>query len=222
MKIDVKNDSGLQGALLDDAGVRRRTVRCKRKGSTVFAQGAPANSVYCIVSGAVKLSVVSPSGKEAVVALLESADFFGEGCLVGQRFRTSGAIALMPTTLWRIAKTEMERALKTQPEFSQRFLAYMLHRSIRIEEDLVNQMFNSIEKRLARTLLLLAAHDENATTEGKIAKVPQGTLAELVGTTRPRINHFLNKFRKLGLIEYNGGLKVNKERLINVVLKSGY
>lgn len=219
MKIDVKNESGIPGALLDDAAVRRRTVRCKRKGSTVFAQGAVANSVYCIVSGAVKLSVVSPTGKEAVVALLESADFFGEGCLAGQRFRTSSAVALMPTTLWRIGKVDMERALNTHPKFSQRFLAYMLQRNIRIEEDLVNQMFNSIEKRLARTLLLLAPKDDNAAKQVQMARVPQGTLAELVGTTRPRVNHFLNKFRKLGLIEYNGGLKVNKELLVDVVLR---
>jgi CRP/FNR family transcriptional regulator, cyclic AMP receptor protein len=219
MKIDVKNDSAIAGALLDDAGVRRRTIRCKGRGSTVFAQGGPANSVYCIVSGAVKLSIVSPTGKEAVVALLESADFFGEGCLAGQKIRTSSAVALMPTTLWRIAKTEMDRALQSQPEFSQRFLAYMLQRNIRIEEDLVNQLFNSTEKRLARTLLLLARNDENAITEGKIARLPQDTLAELVGTTRPRINHFLNKFRKQGLIEYNGGLKVNKELLVNVLAR---
>ena len=218
MKIDVKNDSALAGALLDDAGVRRRTVRCKRKGSTIFAQGAPANAVYCIVSGAVKLSIVSPTGKEAVVALLEAADFFGESCLGGQKLRTSSAVALMPTTLWRIARGEMERALQSRTQFSQRFLAYMLQRNIRIEEDLVNQLFNSTEKRLARTLLLLA-RSEDATTEGKIARVPQDTLAELVGTTRPRVNHFLNKFRKLGLIEYNGGLKVNKERLVSVLAR---
>jgi CRP-like cAMP-binding protein len=217
MKIDVKNDTGIPGTLLDDAGVRRRTVRCKRRGSTVFAQGAQANAVYCIVSGAVKLSIVSPTGKEAVIALLEAAEFFGEGCLTGQRFRASSAIALMPTTLWRIPKAEMERALHDQPEFSRRFLAYMLQRNIRIEEDLVNQMFNSTEKRLARTLLLLAQNDESATTEGKIARVPQGTLAELVGTTRPRVNHFLNKFRKQGLIEYNGGLKVNKAQLVSIL-----
>ena len=175
--------------------------------------------MYCIVSGAVQLAIVSPNGKEAVIALLESADFFGEGCLAGQKLRTSNAVALMPTTLWRITKTEMERALQARPEFSQRFLAYMLQRNIRIEEDIVNQLFNSTEKRLARTLLLLARNDEKATTEGKIARVPQGTLAELVGTTRPRVNHFLNKFRKLGLIEYNGGLKVNKERLVNVLAR---
>ena len=217
MKIDVKNDSAIAASFLEDAGVRRRPVRCKRKGSTVFAQGAPANSVYCIVSGAVKLSIVSPIGREAVVALLESGDFFGEGCLAGQKFRTSSAVALMPTTLWRIAKTEMQRALQSQPQLSQRFLAYMLQRNIRIEEDLVNQLFNSTEKRLARTLLLLARNEENATTQGKMARVPQDTLAELVGTTRPRVNHFLNKFRKLGLIEYNGGLKVNKELLVNVL-----
>ena len=217
MKIDIKNDSQAIEALLEDAGVKRRTIRCKTSRSTIFAQGAAANSVYCIVSGAVKLSIVSPEGKEAVVAMLESADFFGEGCLAGQKVRVSSATTLMPTRLWRIAKPEMERALHAQPEFAQRFLAYMLKRNIRIEEDLVNQLFNSTEKRLARTLMLLAHNDDSETADGKVAKVPQGTLAELVGTTRPRVNHFLNKFRKLGLIEYNGGLKVNRERLAEVL-----
>jgi CRP/FNR family cyclic AMP-dependent transcriptional regulator len=212
MKIGFKNDSQSIETLLDDVGVKRRTLRCKR-GSTVFAQGAPANAVYCIVSGAVKLSVVSTSGKEAVVAMLESADFFGEGCLPGQSLRMSRATPLMRTTLWRIPKTEMQRALKARPDFAERFLVYTLQRNIRIEEDLVNQLFNSTEKRLAHMLLLLAHNDPGATTEGKVAKVPQGTLAELIGSTRPRVSHFLNKFRRLGLIEYNGGLKVHKERI---------
>lgn len=216
MRIDVKNDSATIAALLDDAGVKRKLVRCKR-GSTVFAQGAPANAVYCIVSGAVKLSVLSTAGKEAVVALLESADFFGEGCLAGQSVRTSSAATLMPTTMWRIAKSEMARAIHERPDFAVRFLAYTLRRNIRIEDDLVNQLFNSTEKRLARTLLLLAQHDSDDMTQGKVAKVPQDTLAELVGTTRPRVNHFLNKFRKLGLIEYNGGLKVNRARLNSIL-----
>jgi CRP/FNR family transcriptional regulator, cyclic AMP receptor protein len=216
MKIDVKNDSATIAALLNDAGVKRRLTRCKR-GSTVFAQGAPANAVYCIVSGAVKLSVVSSAGKEAVVALLESADFFGESCLAGQNVRMSSATTLMPTTLWRIAKSEMARAIQEQPDFAVRFLAYTLRRNIRIEEDLVNQLFNSTEKRLARTLLLLAQHESDDTTQGKMAKIPQGTLADLVGTTRPRVNYFLNRFRKLGLIEYNGGLKVNRSRLDSIL-----
>jgi CRP-like cAMP-binding protein len=217
MKIDIKNDSYAIDTLLDEVGVKRRTDRCDT-GAIVYAQGAPASAVYCIVSGAVKLSIVSSAGREAVVAMLESGDFFGEGCLAGQKLRLTSAKTLMPTVLWRISKAEMLRALHERPDFSDRFLKYVLMRSIRIEEDLVNQLFNSTEKRLARTLLLLAENDPSATTEGKMAKVPQGMLAELVGTTRPRVNFFLNKFRKQGLIEYNGGLKVNKA-LLSAVLR---
>lgn len=216
MKIEVKNDSKTIAALLDEAGIKRRTLRCK-PASRVFAQGASANAVYCIVSGAVKLSVVSATGKEAVVAMLESGDFFGEGCIAGQSLRMSSATTLMRTTLWRIPKVEMERALKDEAEFAKRFLVDMLRRNIRIEEHLVNQLFNSTEKRLAHTLLLLAQNDTSATSEGKVAKLPQGTLAELIGSTRPQVNHFLNKFRRLGLIEYNGGLKVDKARLSSVL-----
>jgi len=216
MKIDIKNDSHEIDTLLDEIGVKRRTLRLK-SASTVFGQGAPASAVYCIVSGAVKLSLVSTTGKEAVVAMLESADFFGEGCLAGQITRLTSAKTLMPTVLWRIARAEMERALQARPDFAERFLKYVLARSIRIEEDLVNQLFNSTEKRLARTLLLLVQNDTGATSEGKVARVPQGTLAELVGTTRPRVNYFLNKFRKQGMIEYNGGLKVNKALLASVL-----
>lgn len=216
MKIDVRNDSGTIGALLDDAGVERRTLRCK-SGAIVFGQGAVANAVYCIVSGAVKLSAVTPAGKEAVVAMLESADFFGEGCLAGQRLRVSSATTIMRTTLWRIGRGEMARALHDRPDFAERFLTFMLKRNIRIEEALVNHLFNTTEQRLARTLLLLARNEPRETSEGKVAKVSQNTLAELVGTTRPRVNLFLNKFRKLGLIEYNGGLKVNKVRISSVL-----
>jgi CRP/FNR family cyclic AMP-dependent transcriptional regulator len=216
MKIDIKNDSGTIAGFLDEAGVTRRTLRCK-PASRVFAQGMAANALFCIVSGAVKLSVVSSGGKEAVVAMLESGDFFGEGCLAGQSVRMSSATTLMRTTLWRISKAEMERALKERPDFAKRFLVDMLTRNIRVEEHLVNQLFNSTEKRLAHTLLLLAQNDTNATSEGKVAKLPQGTLAELIGSTRPQVNHFLNKFRRLGLIEYNGGLKVDKQRLSSIL-----
>lgn len=216
MKIDIKNDSQAIAALLDDVGVKRKTVKC-RTAAVVYAQGAPASAVFCIVSGAVKLSIVSSAGKEAVVAIFESGDFFGEGCLAGQKLRLASAKTLMPTVLWRIAKGEMESVLQHRADFADSFLKYVLIRSIRIEEELVNQLFNSTEKRLARTLLLLAENDPAATTEGKVAKVPQGTLAELVGTSRPRLNFFLNKFRKQGLIEYNGGLKVNKALLSEVL-----
>jgi CRP/FNR family transcriptional regulator, cyclic AMP receptor protein len=180
----------------------------------------PRRRCTAIASGAVKLSVVSPTGKEAVVAMLQSPDFFGECAMAGQRVRVTSAKTMMPTTLWRIAKAEMERALKAQADFSHRFLRHMLERNIRIEEDFVNQLFNSTEKRLARTLLLLAANDKSAITEGRVAKVSQATLAEVVGTTRPRINFFLNKFRKEGLIEYNGGLKVHEARLSRILRAS--
>lgn len=219
MKIDVKNDSHAVRDQLEGTGVSRRTVRCKT-GSMVFAQGAPAAAIYCIESGAVKLSVVSSGGKEAVVAMLESGDFFGESCLAGEKTRVFTATTMMPTVLWRISKPDMESVLHDHPDFSDRFLKYVLVRSIRIQEDLVNQLFNSTERRLARTLLLLAENDLTASSEGRVAKFSQSTLAELVGTTRPRVNFFLNKFRKAGMIEYNGGLKVNKALLQNVLRRA--
>lgn len=217
MRIDVKDDSATIAALLDGLAIKRRTIECV-VGETVFAQGDIANCVFCIVSGAVKLSVVSEKGKEAVVALLGSDDFFGEGSLLGQTRRVTSAKVLMPTTLWRIAKPEMLRVLQARPDFAHRFLAYMLQRNIRIEEDLVNQLFNSTEKRLARALLLLARYSASDSTQAKMADVPQTTLAEMVGTTRPRVNYFLNRFRTRGLIDYNGGLKVNKAKL-NALLR---
>jgi CRP/FNR family cyclic AMP-dependent transcriptional regulator len=212
MRFDVRNDSTTMASLLVDLGVNKRPVTCK-PGGAVFLQGDLSNSVFCILSGAVKLSVLSSKGKEAVVAVLGSGDFFGEGSLIGQARRVNTATSLMRTSLWRIPKTEMLRVLGEHPDFHQRFLAYMLARNIRIEEDLVNQLFNSTEKRLARALLWLSRYTDSEHSEGKIAKVPQRTLAELVGTTRPRVNHFLNQFRRRGLIDYNGGLKVHKEKL---------
>ena len=217
MQIDMKDHSAAIAALLADLDIKRRAVECV-EGETVFAQGDLANCVFCIVSGAVKLSVVSEKGKEAVVALLGSGDLFGEGSLLGQARRITSAKALMPTTLWRIPKPEMLRVLQARSDFAQRFLAYMLQRNIRIEEDLVDQLFNSTEKRLARALLLLARHGTGDTAEVKMATVPQSTLAEMVGTTRPRVNYFLNRFRTRGLIDYNGGLKVNTAKL-NALLR---
>ena len=202
--------------LLTLAGVTQRMVRCHR-GATVFAQGSAADSVFYIRSGAIKLSVVSKAGKEAVIAMLGPGDFFGEGCLAGQPRRMSHAKALSTATLSRIAKAEMARALRDRPDFSEGFITHMLKRNIRIEEDLVDQLFNSSEKRLARTLLLMARYGTENMVHGRVAKVSQGTLAEMVGTTRPRVNYFMNKFRRLGFIEYNGGLKV-KSSLLSVVL----
>jgi len=201
---------------LDTAGVSRRIVRFAR-GATVFAQGAQAHSVFYIQDGGVKLSVISSAGKEAVVAMLGPGDFFGEGCLAGQALRMGTATALVPTTVLRIQKREMMRTLHDQSTLSDRFIAHMLARNIRIEEDLVDQLFNSSEKRLARTLLLLARYGDEERPQRLLPKLSQETLAEMVGTTRSRVNFFMNKFRKLGFIQYNGGLKINSS-LLSVVL----
>jgi CRP/FNR family cyclic AMP-dependent transcriptional regulator len=203
-------------AFLDSAGVSRRIVRFAA-GAVVFAQGAQANSVFYIQDGGVKLSVLSSAGKEAVVGMLGPGDFFGEGCLAGQPLRMGTAVAVVPTIMLRLPKREMIRTLHEQPAFSDRFIAHMLVRNIRIEEDLVDQLFNSSEKRLARTLLLLARYGREDKPHRVLPKLSQETLAEMVGTTRSRVNFFMNKFRKLGFIEYNGGLKINSS-LLSVVL----
>ena len=195
---------------------RRRIVRFAR-GALVFAQGDEANSVFYVQTGGVKLSVLSVTGKEAVVAMLGPGDFFGEGCLAGQPVRMGTATAVVPTTALSIPKQEMTRTLHEQPAFSDRFIAHMLARNIRIEEDLVDQLFNSSEKRLARTLLLLARYGKEDASHRVLPKLSQETLAEMVGTTRSRVNFFMNKFRKLGFIEYNGGLKIHTS-LLSVVL----
>jgi len=203
-------------AFLDSGGVLRRVVRFAPD-RVVFAQGAQANSIFYIQTGGVKLSVLSSTGKEAVVAMLGPGDFFGEGCLAGQAVRMGTATAVMPTTLLRIQKREMIRMLHEHSEFSDRFIAHMLSRNIRIEEDLVDQLFNSSEKRLARTLLLLARYGKGEAPQRTLPKLSQETLAEMVGTTRSRVNFFMNKFRKLGFIEYNGGLRINSS-LLSIVL----
>jgi CRP/FNR family transcriptional regulator, cyclic AMP receptor protein len=186
-------------------------------GDVVFAQGAEANSVFYIQEGGIKLSVLSSAGKEAVIAMLGSGDFFGEGSLAGQPVRMATATAGMRTTALRIPKRDMVRMLGEHPTFSERFLLHMLMRNIRIEEDLVDQLFNSSEKRLARTLLLLARYGNEDTTLRVLPNLSQETLAEMIGTTRSRVNFFMNKFRKLGLIEYNGRLRVNSS-LLSIVL----
>ena len=203
-------------AFLRSAGVSPRTVRFA-SGALVFAQGAQANSVFYVQEGGVKLSVLSSAGKEAVVAMLGPGDFFGEGCLAGQPLRMGTAKAVMPTALLRLQKRDMVRMLHDHSEFSDRFIAHMLTRNIRIEEDLVDQLFNSSERRLARMLLLLARYGKEDTALRVLPRLSQETLAEMVGTTRSRVNFFMNKFRKLGLIEYNGGLKVNSS-LLSIVL----
>ena len=201
---------------LHSSGVAR-TVKQFRRSQKIYSQGDVAASVIYIQKGAVKLSIVSETGKEAVVALLAAGDFFGEGCLVGLPFRMGTATALAPTNALIIEKKEMIRVLHKEQALSERFITYLLTRNMRAEEDLVDQLFNSIEKRLARTLLLLARYGKQDQPQKLIPKVSQETLAEMVGTTRPRINMFMNKFRKLGFIHYNGGLQVHSS-LLSVIL----
>jgi CRP-like cAMP-binding protein len=203
-------------AFLDSAGVARTVVEY-RKSEKIYSQGEPATSVMYIQAGGVKLSVVNEVGKEAVIAILGPGDFFGEGGLAGQSVRMGTATAVVPTRLLVIEKNEMIHVLHAEHAFSDRFVFYMLARNIRVEGDLIDQLFNSSEKRLARTLLLLARYGKEDQPEGLIPKVSQETLAEMIGTTRARVNFFMNKFRKLGFIHYNGGLQVHKS-LLSVVL----
>ena len=203
-------------AFLDSAGVARRIVEY-RKSQKIYSQGDSAKSVFYIQNGGVKLSVVNEVGREAVVAILAAGDFFGEGCLEGQNARMGTATAITPTTLLVIEKREMARVLHAEHALSDRFVSHMIARNIRIEEDLIDQLFNSSEKRLARTLLLLARYGKENQPEKVVAKISQQTLAEMIGTTRSRVSFFMNKFRKLGLIKYNGGLHVDSS-LLSVVL----
>jgi CRP/FNR family transcriptional regulator, cyclic AMP receptor protein len=203
-------------AFLDSAGIARRVKEFKRA-EVIYAQGAAAESVMYIQNGGVKLAVVNEAGKEAVVAVLGPGDFFGEGSLAGQSVRFGTATAITPTTVLIIEKDEMFKVLHEEHDLSDRFILYMLARNIRIEEDLVDQLFNSSEKRLARTLLLLARYGKEDQPHGVLPLVSQEMLAEMVGTTRSRVNFFMNKFRKLGFIEYNGGLQINTS-LLSVVL----
>src|ERR1700726_854237 len=203
-------------AFLDSAGVARRVVEF-RGSQEVYSQGDPATRVMYVQKGGVKLSVVNEVGKEAVLAILGPGDFFGEGGMAGQSVRMGTATAITPTTLLAIEKNEMIRVLHAEHAFSDRFVAYMLARNIRIEQDLVDQLFNSSEKRLARTLLLLARYGQESQPQQMLPKITQETLAEMIGTTRSRVNFFMNKFRKLGFIHYNGGLQVHSS-LLSVVL----
>lgn len=201
---------------LQTIGVSRQ-VQAFKKRQAIFSQGQAADAVIYVQKGSVKLTVVNESGKEAVVALFGPGDFFGEGGMAGQTIRMGTATAVMPTTVLMIEKTEMIRALHAEPALSDRFIKYMLSRNIRVEADLIHQLFNSTEKRLARTLLLLARYGKEDQPERMLQKVSQETLAEMIGTTRSRVNLFMNKFRKMGFIEYNGAIKINKS-LLTVVL----
>ncbi len=200
---------------LDSAGVARTIVKYARS-AEVYTQGDVAAEVYYLQKGSIKLSVLSSTGKEAVVAILGPGDFFGEGCLAGQPRRMATASAMSATTVLVVERQKMLEMLHAQPELADRFLSHMLARNIRIEEDLIDQLFNSSEKRLARALLLLSRYGKDD-EQLLIPKLSQETLAEIVGTTRSRINFFMNKFRDLGFIEYNGDIKVHSS-LLSVVL----
>jgi CRP-like cAMP-binding protein len=203
-------------AFLNTAGLARRVLKF-RKSEKIHTQGDPARTVKYIQKGSVKLSVLSKGGREAVVAVLGPGDFFGEACLAGQPVYMGTATAIVPTSVLSIDKKEMTHMLRVEHAFSGLFITHMLTRNIRIEEDLIDQLFNSSEKRLARTLLLLARYGKEDQPHGVLPNISQETLAEMVGTTRSRVNFFMNKFRKLGLITYNGGLQVNAS-LLNVIL----
>jgi CRP/FNR family transcriptional regulator, cyclic AMP receptor protein len=197
-----------------DGGV---TVTSYRKGQAIFVQGDPADSIFYIQQGRVKITVISEQGKEAVIAFLEAEDFIGEGCLTGRPRRVSTARAVTNCVISRLERAAMARMLRDQPSFSELFTAHLLARTLRVEEDLVDQLFNSSEKRLARALLLLANVGKDGRPETIIAKVSQETLAEMIGTTRSRVSHFMNRFRQLGYISYNGDIEVHSS-LLDAVL----
>jgi CRP-like cAMP-binding protein len=188
-----------------------------RNNQIIFSQGEPADAVFYVQKGKIKVTVISEQGKEAVVAILGANDFLGEGCLAGQPRRMATATAMTDSVAVRLEKAAIIRVIHDEPAFSEMFIAHLLARTIRVEEDLVDQLFNSSEKRLARLLLLLANFGKEGKPEPAIAKISQETLAEMIGTTRSRVSFFMNKFRKLGFIEYNGGMKIHSS-LLNVVL----
>jgi CRP-like cAMP-binding protein len=194
-----------------------RSIARYGKNRIVFSQGEPADAVFYVQKGKVKVSVVSEQGKEAVIAILGSNEFFGEGCLAGQAQRISTVATMTDSAIVRLDKSAIVRVLHEQPAFSEMFISHLLSRAIRVEADLVDQLFNSSEKRLARLLLLLANFGKEGKPEPVIAKISQETLAEMIGTTRSRVSYFMNKFRKLGFIDYNGGIQVHSS-LLNIVL----
>jgi len=201
---------------LDNAGDKRPVLRC-HKNQPVFSQGNPADAIFYIQKGRVKLTVISKQGKEAVVGILGAGDFLGEGCLAGQPLRMSTATALAECSILRLEKSGIVNLLHHEPTFAEMFLKHLLARNIRIEEDLVDQLFNSSEKRLARVLLLLANYGKETKPEPVVAKISQETLAAMIGTTRSRVSFFMNRFRELGFIEYNGELKVHSS-LLTIIL----
>ena len=200
-----------------ETAAKGRTISTHRKKDIIFSQGNVADAVFYIKKGKVKVTVVSKQGKEAVVAILGVDEFIGEGCLIGQTKRLATASAMTECVTMRVAKKEIQRVLRDEPAFSQMFMSHILARNNRVEEDLVDQLFNSTEKRLARLLLLLANFGKEGRPEPLIAKISQETLAEMIGTTRSRVSHFMNKFRQAGFIDYNGHLEVHSS-LLSVVL----
>ena len=204
-------------ALFLDTAARGRSLAKHRKSEIIFSQGDEANAVFYIKKGKVKVTVVSKQGKEAVVAILGIDEFVGEGCLIGQPKRLATASAMSECVTMRVDKSEIQRLLRDEPTFSQMFVSHVLARTARVEEDLVDQLFNSTEKRLARLLLLLANFGKEGRPEPLMAKITQETLAEMIGTTRSRVSHFMNKFREAGFIDYNGHLEVHSS-LLSVVL----
>jgi CRP/FNR family transcriptional regulator, cyclic AMP receptor protein len=203
---------------LNQVGNGKTTLKVPKK-QVLFSQGDTMDAVFYVQAGKVKLSVISPQGKEAVIAILEPGSFFGEGCLAGQLAYMATATSLGKSSIVRIDKLVMLETLQNDPSFSEQFLTFLLSRNIRSQEDFVDQLFNSAEKRLARTLLLLAQMGHERQSEQQLPKISQETLAEMVGTTRSRVSFFMNRFKKLGFIEYNAGLHVNKS-LLNVVASS--
>lgn len=197
---------------------RGRTVAEHRKNSVIFRQTMPADAVFYVMRGRIKMVVTSKQGKEAVVGIMGPGEFFGEGCLIGQPLRLATAKALVECEVMRVGKTEMIRVLHDEPTFGELFMKHLLTRNSRVEEDLVDQLFNSSEKRLARTLLLLANFGKEGGPQPITTRISQETLAEIIGTTRPRVSHFMNKFRKLGFIAYNGHLQVHSS-LLTVLLQ---
>ncbi len=203
-------------SFLATVGVARTITQCS-KDYKIFSQGDPAENVFYIQQGRVKLKVKSKQGKEAVIAILGAGEFLGEACLIGQTVCLATATTIVPSTILRIDKIEMQRVLHEERMFSDLFIPYLLSRNVRTQEDLVDQLFNSSEQRLARTLLLLANYGKEGTPETIVPEITQETLAGMVGTTRSRVSFFMNKFKKLGLIDYKDGLRVHRS-LLNIVL----
>lgn len=212
------SDAGFSPIVFLETAAKGRTISKYKNRQIIFTQGDAADSVFYIKEGKVKVTVVSPQGKEAVVAILGKDQFLGEGCLIGQPKRLATAVAMSECVTMRVDKSEIVRVLAEEPTFSKMFVSHILSRNARVEEDLVDQLFNSTEKRLARVLLLMANFGKEGRPEPVIAKISQETLAEMIGTTRSRVSHFMNKFRDLGFVSYNGHLEVHSS-LLGVVLK---